>query len=329
MPFYRLESYQEAIESPLPDSTQWKLIDEGYAKLKPIFLAMEKVAAQGSLFSYDDTRLKILSVIKHNKENPGNKRTGQFTSVIIAETTSGTVTLFYSSTKHAGENMQALINQRSQSAEKFVTMSDALAANTITHENVIEANCLAHAIVRFIDVESVSPYDLNKPIDDLTKVFEHDEFTKEMSPDDRLTYHQEHSTPIIDSLYTWMTEQMEQNKVEPNSHLGRVIKYCLKHWVKLTRFLSVAGCPLSNNISERALKLIIRIRKASMFHKTEHGAEVCSTLLSIIQTAIDNNVNPVEYFTDLLTNHEYIVKEPEQWLPWNYKGIIAHYKKSA
>ena len=322
-------SYQEAIESPLPDSTQWKLIDEGYAKLKPIFLAMEKVAAQGSLFSYDDTRLKILSVIKHNKENPGNKRTGQFTSVILAETISGTITLFYSSTKHAGENMQALINQRSQSAEKFITMSDALAANTITHENAIEANCLAHAIVKFIDLDAVSPYDLSKPIDDFTKVFEFDEFTRNMSPDDRLAYHQEHSKPILDNLHNWMIEQMEQNKVEPNSHLGRVIKYCLKHWVKLTRFLNVAGCPVSNNISERALKLIIRIRKASMFHKTEHGAEVCATLLSIIQTAIDNDVNPIEYLTDLLTYSDQIIKEPEQWLPWHYKASITDYKEAA
>ena len=123
------------------------MIDEGYAKLKPIFQEMEKAAAEVSLFSYDDTRLKILSVIKHNKENPDKKRTGQFTSVIIAETASGMITLFYSSVKHAGENMQALINKRSQSADKFITMSDALGANTITHDNVIEANCLAHAIV--------------------------------------------------------------------------------------------------------------------------------------------------------------------------------------
>ena len=174
----------------------------------------------------------------------------------------------------------------------------------------------------------MSPYDLSKPIDEFTKVFEHDEHTKDMSPEKRLAYHQEHSKPILDSLHTWMSEQMELNKVEPNSHLGRVIKYCLKHWPKLTRFLSDAGCPISNNISERVLELIIRIRKASMFHKSEHGAEVCATLLSIIQTAIDNDINPVGYLTDLLTYSDQITKEPEQWLPWNYK-VATNYKEAA
>ena len=55
------------------DSTQWKIIDEGYAKLKPLLLAMEAVAAKASLFSDDDTRLKFLSILKHNKANPNKK----------------------------------------------------------------------------------------------------------------------------------------------------------------------------------------------------------------------------------------------------------------
>ncbi len=87
---------------------------------------MEKAVAEAPLLSYDDTRLKILSVIKHNKENPGKKCTGQFISVIIAETATGMITLSYSGARHVGENMQALINKRSQSANQFITMSDAL-----------------------------------------------------------------------------------------------------------------------------------------------------------------------------------------------------------
>ena len=121
---------------------------------------------------------------------------------------------------------------------------------------------------------------------------------------------------------------MEQKKVETNSHVGKVIKYSLKHWIKLTRFLSVAGCPISNNISERALKQIIRIRKASMFHKTEHGAEVCATLLSIIQTAIDHGINPVDYLTDLLTHSDQIIKESKQWFPYGYKITINNILKA-
>ena len=51
-----------------------------------------------------------------------------------------------------------------------------------------------------------------------------------------------------------MKEQLEPKQVEPNSGLGEAINYMLKRWETLTRFLSVPGAPLDNNIAKRALK---------------------------------------------------------------------------
>ena len=49
-----------------------------------------------------------------------------------------------------------------------------------------------------------------------------------------------------------MNQQLEQKIVEPNSGLGRAIGYMLKRWDTLTRFLSVPGAPLDNNICNAA-----------------------------------------------------------------------------
>jgi transposase IS66 family protein len=38
------------------------------------------------------------------------------------------------------------------------------------------------------------------------------------------------------------------------------MRYLLRHWPKLTRFLEVAGVPIDNNMCERALKMAIRNR---------------------------------------------------------------------
>lgn len=46
-----------------------------------------------------------------------------------------------------------------------------------------------------------------------------------------------------------------------------------KRWTELTQFLRHAHIPLDNNITERALKLIIQIRKSSMFYKTLKSAK--------------------------------------------------------
>ena len=132
-----------------------------------------------------------------------------------------------------------------------------------------------------------------------------------------------------------MQEQLDLNIVEPGGHFGKVLKYCLKHWHKLTRFLTVSGCPVSNNQAERTLKIIIRLRKSSMFHRTKHGAEVGATLLSLIQTAIDHELNPVDYLNDLLQNADLVslcpegYKEPSHWMPWSIQSTLEQMKEAA
>src|SRR5207249_4364369 len=95
-----------------------------------------------------------------------------------------------------------------------------------------------------------------------------------LSDAQRLVFHQQHSQAVMDHLHQWMKEQIEQKQVEPNSGLGQAIRYMLKHWEALTRFLSVPGAPLDNNICERVLKMAILHRKNSLSYKTLHGAEV-------------------------------------------------------
>jgi len=56
----------------------------------------------------------------------------------------------------------------------------------------------------------------------------------------------------MDELKLWMQDQLDQKKVEPDSGLGQAIHYMLKRWTTLTRFLTVAGAPLDNNIANAA-----------------------------------------------------------------------------
>ena len=85
-------------------------------------------------------------------------------------------------------------------------------------------------------------------------------------------------------LKTWMEQQLEERLVEPNSRLGGAFDYLLKRWKALTRFLHIPGAPLDNNTAERALKIILRYRKNSLFYKNEHGAYVGDVLTSLIET---------------------------------------------
>ena len=50
-------------------------------------------------------------------------------------------------------------------------------------------------------------------------------------------------------LENWLSEQLDQNKVEPNSGLGQAISYMLKHWKPLTAYLRIRNVPLDNNVA--------------------------------------------------------------------------------
>jgi transposase len=128
----------------------------------------------------------------------------------------------------------------------------------------------------------------------------------------------------MDDLKAWLDKQLEDRLVEPNSSLGQAITYMQNHWQTLTRFLSIPGAPLDNNLVERALKLFIRQRKNSLFYKSEHSAHIASVLTSLILTCIYAGVNAFDYFVALQEHRAEVFAEPEAWLPWTYRASLGH-----
>jgi len=96
-------------------------------------------------------------------------------------------------------------------------------------------------------------------------------------------------------LHEWLTRQIEDRLVEPNSGLGQAVSYMLKHWSELTLFLRQAGAPLDNNVCERALKKVILHRKNAMFYLTDNGARVGDMYMSLIYTCQLCGANPFDY----------------------------------
>ena len=95
------------------------------------------------------------------------------------------------------------------------------------------------------------------------------------------------------------------------------------HWDTLTRFLSVPGAPLDNNLAERALKLFIRQRKNSLFYKSTHSAYIASVLTSLIATCLYAGINAVEYLVALQEHRADVWADPGAWLPWAYASSRA------
>jgi hypothetical protein len=124
-------------------------------------------------------------------------------------------------------------------------------------------------------------------------------------------------------LHAWLTRQIEDRLVEPNSGLGQAINYMLNHWSELTLFLRQAGAPLDNNVCERALKKVILHRKNAMFYLTDNGAHVGDMYMSLIYTCQLCGANPFDYLTELQRHAQEVAANPASWMPWNYRETLA------
>ena len=321
-PHYRLNRFQDNLGIPLPESTQWDIIERSADTGQYVYKELIRQSAQDDLFHNDDTIMRILSKMKE-KPSP-QKRKGVYTTGILSRKGDRQIALYITGNQHAGENLSDILRNRGSTLNVPTQMCDASSRNPPTTFEVILSNCMTHARRHFVDLLSVFPKKCRYVIENIGMVYHHDEITKNqnMSDLDRLAYHQMHSKPILDGLKIWIQDQFEQKYVEPNSSLGKAFKYMLRHWEPLTRFLEVPGCPLDNNTVERCLKFAILHRKNSLFFKTELGAYVGDIFMSIIQTCRLAKVNPFNYLTQILKNHRSVFKNPDQWMPWNYQSAL-------
>ena len=358
MPMNRNETFQDSLGIPLPDATQWEIVADQAGRAEPAFEELVRQAAQGDKVYNDDTTVKILTLMERRTqqealtedgpeeliddsaelpiqagepakpaaEKSPAQRKGLYTTGIVAELRGGQrAALFLSGHQHAGENLKEVLARRAKDLPPPIQMCDALSRNLPKGLPTILAHCLAHGRRKFVDVAELFPAECQHVLESLAVIYGNDAVAREreLSPQERLLFHQTHSGPVMEELHAWLVRQFEERRVEPNSALGTSINYMLRHWRELTLFLRVAGAPLDNNVCERALKMAIRHRKNSLFYKTPRGAHVGDIFMSLIHTCRLCGANPFDYLTELEGHAEEMASNPSVWMPWNYRRTIA------
>ena len=306
------------------------------------------------------TTIKILELMAQNAKQKAlaqdpsrttgdalaDDRRGMFTSGIVSTRTGCRIALFFSGRQHAGENLADVLARRAAELGPPIQMCDALSRNQPTSRDerraskggqvaprfedlpvqlqTILANCLAHGRRQFVNVAERFPEECRYVLEALAEVYQNDALARErnLSPEERLHFHQIESGSIMEQLQAWCLRQFADRLVEPNSGLGAAISYLLNHWEPLTLFLRQPGAPLDNNICERALKKAILHRKNAMFYKTLNGAHVGDVFMSLIYTCQLCEANPFDYLTELQRHAAQLSSNPQQWMPWNYRATL-------
>lgn len=329
VPFFRQETLQSFLGIPLPASTQWDLIKSAVPVMKPVYEVLRQLAANGKGFYIDDTHAKILAQIKENKNAATKKeKKACHTTGILSAGGEHAIYLFITDTLAAGKSFDKFWIYRDPDLPVPFVMCDGLAAGIpqeVEGSLYLLCHCLSHARRKFYDLQGCYEDLAETVLGLIGKIYSHDKETKTgaMSADERLAYHKTHSVPVMNELKTYLEQYRVNHLAEPNGSAGKAIQYLLERWEKFTRFTEYSGIPLDTNILEQALKIPIRNRKNAMFYKTALGAEAGGYAQSLIFTAAQNGINPHDYLTTLLKHEVEVVKNPSDWLPWNYKDRLV------
>lgn len=323
MPGYRLERLQESVGVPLPASMAWELASQTARSLEKVVEHLMHLGACAAVLYNDDTPMRIEQVRKEIRAETKPGRSGIFTTGIVCEggTQEGVgIRILKTGRRHAGENLDRLLEGRGKERPPPLQMCDALKRNEPAGHPTELCHCLVHARRQFVEIRGSFPEECRRVVEGFAEVYRVEAQCRleRLDPEQRLRRHQERSAPVLEDLRRQFQEGLEKRKIEPNSGLGGAVGYLLDRWETLTQFLKVPGAPLDNNETERLLKAAILHRKNSLHYKTQRGADVGDTFMTVIETCRANGVNPFRYMLAVVKNPEEVGRDPGKWMPWNY-----------
>ena len=201
--------------------------------------------------------------------------------------------------------------------------SDGYAGYHDLGEDITVVGCWAHARRKFDEAVKSLPKgkakgsSASQGLAYCNLLFGIEQEIADKTAEERYEQRLEQAKPILDALLSWANSRT----AAPKSALGKALHYLKEQWPYLTNYLKDGRLEISNNRAERSMKPFVIDRKNFLFANTPKGATDSAIMFSLIQTAIENRLDPYKYLTWLmkqakdadLTNEQTI----QALLPWN------------
>ena len=169
-------------------------------------------------------------------------------------------------------------------------------------EDITVVGCWAHARRKFDEAVKSLPKGKAKSssasqgLTYCNLLFGIEQETADKTAEQRYEERLNQAKPVLDAMFAWANSRT----AAPKSALGKALHYLKEQWPYLTNYLKDGRLELSNNRAERSIKPFVIDRKNFLFANTPKGATGSAIMFSLIQTAIENGLDPYKYLTWLL-----------------------------
>ncbi|EJX02615.1 transposase IS66 [gut metagenome] len=313
-PLYRQEQELKRQGIPLSRQTMsnW-ILKASEIYLEPVYEQLHKELLKQEVLHADETTLQVL----HEPGKEPQSKSYMWLYRTGGDTDQPIVMYEYQPSRGATHPKEFLVGF------KGYLHTDGYAGYHNLPEDITVVGCWAHLRRKFDEAMKSLPKGKAKNssaaqgLSYCTLLFElEDDFT-ELTPEERYKQRLEQEKPVLDAFLAWANVR----NAAPKSALGKALTYLKEQWPYLTNYLKDGRLELSNNRAERSMKPFVIDRKNFLFANTPGGAKGSAVIFTMIQTAIENHLDPFHYLTWLLkTANNADLKDLEiiqRLLPWN------------
>jgi len=309
LPLYRqTEIYaRSGVHIPRSSMAQWAGICG--VRLTPLADALKDFIVGHDVVHADETPVKLLA--------PGKGKTSR-AYVWVYRTTNFVAqrAVFYDfSTGRGGENARRVL----QGFDGTLVSDDFSGYHALQGQGVTAALCMAHARRKLFEAHQFNGSQIaGHAVALIAKLYEVERDARELQPEARRLWRQQHAKPLVETLHAWLSEQ--RPKLAKADVTAKAIDYSLSNWRGLTRYLDDGNVPIDNNAAENAVRPLAVGRKNWLFVGSQQAGERAAVVLSLIESAKLNGHDPWAYLKDVFERLPTLKqRDLAQLLPHNWR----------
>ncbi len=195
---------------------------------------------------------------------------------------------------------------------------------------VIEVACWAHFRRGIFDEHRGQPTALTTDLlDRIGALYAVEASVRGKPPDVRARARQERGRPAVNALRAVIDDALR--KLSPRSEMAKALRYGVKLWPALTRYLDDGRLEIDNGVAERALRGVAVGRRNWLFAGSLAGGERAAALYTVIETAKANRVEPQAYIADVLAKlaSGWPAARWDELMPWNWQPVTPPLARAA
>ena len=281
--------------------------------LKPLYGAAKEVLFESKVIGTDDTGVKVLD------EKLPFARTGRLWPY-CGDAEHPVVLFDYTATRQRAGPEEFLKDYRGHIQADAYGGYDAFFRDP--ERGLTEVGCMAHARRYYQKALESDQARMGPALLLIAQLYRVEEQAKVLGSEQRLALRQLQSKPIAEKLHSYLLEI--EPEVLPKSPAGRAVRYTLKNWEALTRYLEDGDLEIDNNRTERVIRGVAVGRNNWMFFGSDAGGKTAAVLRSFVASCQRAGVDPYAWYKDVLTRiSSHSITRLAELLPHNWRPAQA------